>query len=142
MKTWVLQTIRPEYGFQISHELEKYIICQHDFVFNFFKVAVLYLSSLVTGSSFMSISLLVLELWQFSFIRAWPEIQKSEILPSEFCPISIDLVELVIPNLAPMYLVKSYWMLENARVTAFTVSELFWEHQQGGWGGKNTHHLN
>ena len=37
---------------QISHELEKYIICQHDFVFNFFKVAVLYLSRLVTGSSF------------------------------------------------------------------------------------------
>ena len=67
---------------QISHELEKYIICQHDFVFNFFKVAVLYLSSLVTGSSFMSISLLVLELWQFSFIRAWPEIQKSEIFLS------------------------------------------------------------
>ena len=37
---------------QISHELEKYIICQQDFVFNFFKVAVLYLSRLVTGSSF------------------------------------------------------------------------------------------
>ena len=32
------------------------------------------LSNLVTGPSFMSISSLVLELWQFSFIRDWPEI--------------------------------------------------------------------
>ena len=117
---------------RISHKLEKYIIFQHDFVFNFFKVVVLYLSSLVTGSIFMSISLLVLELWQFSFIRAWQEIQKSEIIPSEFCRISIDLVELVIPNLARMYLMKSYWTLQNARFTTFTVSELLREHQQGG----------
>ena len=27
---------------------------------------------------------------------------------------------------------KSYWMLQNARVTAFTVSELLRENQQGG----------
>ena len=31
---------------------------------------------------------------------------------------------------------KSYWMLQNAKVTAFTVSELFKEKQSGeGWGG-------
>ena len=47
----------------------------------------------------MSISLLVLELWQFSFIRDWPETQKSEIPPSEFCPISGDWAEWRIPNL-------------------------------------------
>ena len=104
-------------------------------VFNFFKVAVFYLSRLVTGSSFMSISLLVRELWQFSFMKAWPEIQKSENLPSEFFPIYIDWVELVIPNLARMYLMKSYWMLQNTKVAAFPVSELLREHQQGGGGG-------
>ena len=38
-------------------------------------------SSLVTGPSLMSISSMVLELWQFSFTRDWPEIQKSEIPP-------------------------------------------------------------
>ena len=45
---------------------------------------------LVTDRSFMSMSSLVLELWQFSFIRDWPEIRKLEIPPSEFFPISED----------------------------------------------------
>ena len=48
------------------------------------------LSSLVTGPSFMSISSLVLVLWQFSFIRDWSEIWKPEIPLPEFCPISGD----------------------------------------------------
>ena len=38
--------------------------------------------------------------------------------------------ELKIPNLAPMSLMKSYWMLQNASATAFTVSELFRENQK------------
>ena len=99
---------------------------------NFFDVVLFLLSSLVAGPSFMSISSLVLELWQFSFIRDWPEIQKSEIPPSEFCPISGDWGKLWIPNLARMSLIKCYWMLQNARVTAFTVSGLSRENQQGG----------
>ena len=101
----------------------------------FFDVVLFLLSSLVTGPSFMSISSLVLELWQFSFIRDWPEIWKSEIPPSEFCPISGDWGKLEIPNLARMFLMKCYWMLKNARVTAFTVSELLRENQQAGMGG-------
>ena len=36
------------------------------------------------------------------------------------------------PNLAPTFLIKCYWMLQNGRVTTFTVSELFRENQQGG----------
>ena len=87
---------------------------------NFFDVVLFLLSSLVTGPSFMSISSLVLELWQFSFIRDWPEIRKSEIPPSEFCPISGDWGELGIPNLARMSLIKCYWMMENVRVTVPT----------------------
>ena len=54
----------------------------------------------------MSISSIVLELWQFSFIRNWPEIRKSEIALSEFCPISGDWKELGIPNLAQMSLLQ------------------------------------
>ena len=38
------------------------IICWHEVISNFFDVVVFYLSSLVTDPSFMSISLLVLEL--------------------------------------------------------------------------------
>ena len=81
---------------------------------NFFDVVLFLLSSLVTGPSFMSISSLVLELWQFSFIRDWPEIQKSEIPPSAFCPISGDWDELWIPNLTKMFLIECYWMLKNS----------------------------
>ena len=96
---------------------------------NFFDVVLFLLSSLVTGPSFMSMSSLVLELWQFSFIRDWPEIWKLEIPPSEFCPISGEWGELWIPNLAWMSLMKCYWMLQNSRVTACTVFELFRENQ-------------
>ena len=97
----------------------------------FFDVVLFLLSILVTGRSFMSISSLILELWQFSFIRDWPEIRKSEIPPSEFCPISGDWGELGIPNLARMSLIKCYWMLQNSRVTAFSVFELLGENQLG-----------
>ena len=48
---------------------------------NFLDMVLFLLSSLVTGPSFMSISSLVLELWQFTFIRDWPENQKSVIPP-------------------------------------------------------------
>ena len=83
-------------------------------------------------SKFMSISPLVLELWQFSFVRDWPEIRKLEIPPGEFRPISGDYSKLGMPSLAQMSLIKCYYMLQNTRVTAFTVSELLGENQQGG----------
>ena len=88
-------------------------------------------SNLVAGPSFMSISSLVLELWQFSFIRDWPEIPKLEIPTSEFFPISGDWSKVRIPNLARMSLIKRYWMLRNSRVTAFTVYEFLRENQMG-----------
>ena len=46
---------------------------------NFLDVVLFLLSSLVTGPSFMSISSMVLELWQFSFIRGCPEIGNTTI---------------------------------------------------------------
>ena len=67
-------------------------------------------------------------LW-FSF--DWSEIRKSKIPPSEFCPISGDWGKLGIPNLEPMSLIKCYWMLQNSRVTAYNLSELLRENQQG-----------
>ena len=132
----------PTFGLlQISHKLEKRQ-WRHNFptwhhrqvLFGvvFWRFFLFFLSCLVTGPSFMSISSLVLELWQFSFIRDWPEIRKSDITPSEFCPISGDRGELGMPNLARMSLMKYYRMLQNARVTAFIASELSRENQQGG----------
>ena len=67
----------------------------------------------------MSISLLVMELWQFSFIRDWPEIQILEIPSSEFWQISGHWGELGIPNFTGMSIMKCYWMLQNTRVSAF-----------------------
>ena len=74
---------------------------------NFSDVAMFYLSSLVTGPSFMSILLLALELWQFLFFiflfsfqfsRDRPEIRVSETSPPEFYPISRDCSKLLISN--------------------------------------------
>ena len=99
---------------------------------NVFDVVLFLLSSLVTCPSFMSILGLILEFWQFSFIRDWPEIRKSKIPPSEFCPISGEWDDLWIPNVSWMSLIKFYGMLQNSRVTAFTVFELLRENQLGG----------
>ena len=66
---------------------------------NFFGVALFLLSSLVTGPSFMWISSLVLELWQFSFIRDWPEIGNTTVR--------------VLPNI---------WRLRRVRDTKFNPS--------------------
>ena len=92
----------------------------HDLITKFFDVALFPLSDLVTGSSFMSISSLVLKLWQFSFIRHWPEIKKSEIPSPKFFPTSGDWSELGIPNLARIFRTTCYWMMQNVMVTAFT----------------------
>ena len=102
----------------------------------FFDVVLFFLSILVTDPSFMSTSSLVLELWQFSFKRDWPEIWKSEIPPSEFFTISGDWGELWIPNLGRIYLIECYWMPQNSRVTAFTVFELLRKNKLGGGGVK------
>ena len=103
---------------------------------NFFDFVLFLLSCLVNGPIFMSISSLVLELWQFSFIRDWSEIRKLEIPPSKFCPIFGEWDKSGIPNLVRFSLIKCYLMLQNARVTAFTVTELLRENQQGGGGVK------
>ena len=139
--------MRPESGFRIAPNLPKIgkMAMTSQFVdmtssSSLFAVVLFLLSILVIGPSFMSISSLVLELWQFSFVRDWPEIRKSEILPSEFWYWD----ELGIPDLARMFLIKSYKMMQNAKVTAFTVSELLRENQwkKGvAWkkGGSNFH---
>ena len=48
----------------------------------------------------------------------------------EINPISGDWEKVGIPNMVPMSVIKCYWMLQNARITAFTVSELLGENQQ------------
>ena len=106
-------------------------IFRYDVKSIFFDVVLFLFSSLVTGRSFMSVSSPVLEFRQFSFIRDWPEIWKSEIPPSQFFPISGDWGELWVPNLAQC-LIECYWMLQNSRVTAFTGLELLGENQLAG----------
>ena len=57
--------------------------------------------------------------------------------PSEFCPISGHWGKLRIPNLAQMFVMKSYSMLQNSKVTNFIFFELLREKQEGA---KNTPH--
>ena len=123
--------MRRESGFQIASNWSKIVKMTMASQFadmtsssNFFDVDLFLFPSLVTAPSFMSISLLVLELWQFSCIRNWPEIQKLKIRPSEFCPTYEDWDDLGITNLAQMSLIRYFWMLKNAKFIAFTVSEL------------------
>ena len=71
-----------------------------------FKISIFHLPSLSVGPSFTSISWLLLELRQISFIKDWPEIVKLEIPPSNFCKISGEWRVLGIPNLAQMSLIK------------------------------------
>ena len=130
--------MRPESGFQIAPNWPQIGKTAMTSQFSgmtsssiFFNVVLFLLSSLVSGPSFMPMSWLVQESWQFLFIRDWPEIWKSEIPPSEFWPIFGDWGKLWIPNLARMSLIKPYQMLQDARVSAFTVSELLREKQQG-----------
>ena len=61
--------------------------------------------NIITGSGIMAIF----------FYKGWPEIWKSEIPPSKFCPISGDWGELWIPNLAWMSLIECYWQREYGR---------------------------
>ena len=77
--------------------------------------------NIITGSGFMTIF----------FMRDWLEIWRLKIPPPEFFLISGDWGELGVPYLAHMSLIKGYCMLQNARVTAFTISELLRENQQG-----------
>ena len=77
-------------------------------------------------SKFMSISLLVLESWQFFYKGVTTNLETGN-TPVWICPISGDWGMLVVPNLARRFLMKCYWMLQNARVTVFTISELLRE---------------
>ena len=71
-----------------------------------FKISIFLLPSLSAGPRFTSILWLLLELWQISFIKNWPEIGKSEIPRSEFCKVCGQWRVLGIPNLAQMPLIK------------------------------------
>ena len=72
----VLQTINPETGFLIipnwCRKLGKW---RRNFTTWGFEVVLFLLPSLVTAPSSMSIPSLVLESWQFLFVRDWPNIR-------------------------------------------------------------------
>ena len=105
---------------QISYKLEKWQWC-HNLLTRchhqiFLKLLFLLLS-LVSGLSFMLMSLSALVLQQSSLTKDWPEIQKLEIPLFEFCSKSGDWGKLGIPNLTLISLMKCYRMLQNAMVT-------------------------
>ena len=76
-------------------------------------VVVFLLSGLINGPSFTMISFLVLELWQFFFIRDWPEIRKSEIPMSEFCPIPGEWCKLPYAAKCQVYSFYRFWVIKG-----------------------------
>ena len=76
--------------------------------------------NIINGSGVMTI-----------FFYKWLAINSEIENTPVFFPLSGNLHNLGIPNLAEMSPMKCYWMLENARITVFTVSELLREKQQG-----------
>ena len=106
--------MRLESSFWLHHigdKLEK-LLWWHDFQTGSRQQIFHCLISLIKFSCY----LIIFYLWGI-----WPEIQKLNIRSSEFWPIS-----------RWMSLIKSYLLLQNARFTALTVSELLRENQQGG----------
>ena len=57
---------------------------------------------------------------------------KSKTPPSKFCPICGDWGKLRINNLAEIFLMKNYLMMQHAKFTAFILFELLRENQDGG----------
>ena len=114
------------------------IICWLDVIHKLF-LTKCFSSSSVIGPSFMSISLLVPGIWQFLFERYLTRNPESEISPSQFCLISRDLGELVIPTLLWMSLIKIYVILQNPRLYSFYCFWVIKTKPTAAWG-KNTPH--
>ena len=77
--------------------------------------------NIITGSGFMTIFS-----FQFSSVSSKSGNRNN---PVWVLPISGGLRELGIPDLARISLIKCYWMMQSARVTVFTVTELLREKQ-------------
>ena len=144
MKTELLQTMHLESGFQIppnwpeigkmtmmsqfSNMMSQFSNIIIKFFWHcFFSLTVLsYWSkfhvNIITGSG-------VVAIFFYKGVTRNPEIGNN---PIWVLPNIWRLGQVGIPNLARMSLIKCYWMLQNDRVTAFTVSELLREIQQGG----------
>ena len=95
IKSGLLQVIHKYEKWQWCYNLSTWRNLQIILTFSFF-----FPVKLVTRPSFMSISSLILELWQYSFIMDWPAIHKSKIPTSEFRGIFRDWGKLGIQNLA------------------------------------------
>ena len=108
---------------------------------SFFDFVLFLLSSLLTGPSFMSISSLVLELWEFPFTIFWPESRKSEIPPSEFCSISGDWSKLGIPNLGQTSLMKWWNVTECCKMSGLQLLPFlsYYGKTNRGFGGQIPH---
>ena len=91
---------------------------RHNFVHmgpsSFFDVALFLLWNLVVRVSYRH-HYLFWSYKNFCLQEIWIEIWKLKIPPSQFCPLSGDWINLVISNLAWMFLMKRYFMLQNAR---------------------------
>ena len=137
-KFYTLCILNPTSGLlQFVHKLIKWQWYRNLWTFChrqvFLTLSCLVFLSLVTGPSFISISLPVLELSQFSFIKDWPEIWKLEIPSFEYCLISRYWGKVGIAHLVWIFLITCYWMMQNVKITVFAVVKLLREKHRNSW---------
>ena len=140
MKKEILHSVHPESNFWIapvcSYIDKMTVISQFMNILSspsFLTLSCLFFLSLVTGPSFIPISLPVLELSQFSFIKDWPEIWKLEIPSFEYCLISRYWGKVGIAHLVWIFLITCYWMMQNVKITVFAVVKLLREKHRNSW---------
>ena len=94
-----------------------------------FLLLLFFLSSLVTGSSFMSILSLVLELWQFRFTKDWPEIWKLEIHMSLGLIITFQLLKQILWSLGHFFPWKhaTYLKLSTQKLFPWSCNSLSYQ---------------
>ena len=116
LASWLLQT-----GYKSEKQQCHNLLYSHDATLKFFWRCFI---SLVTFSYWSKFHVNIITGSRVSFYKGLTRNPKIRNTLTEFCTISGDWHEVGIPNLAWMSLVEFYRMMLNARVTAFTISEL------------------
>ena len=105
--------------FQIGHKSEQWWLCHNLLAWRQSQFFLLFRVSLVKFSYWSKFHVKMItgsEVITIFVYKGLTRNRKLEIPPSEFCSISGDWGKLGIPNLTRSSLIKSYWILQNARV--------------------------
>ena len=109
------------------------IICRHDVISNFFSCCCISLVKFSYWSEFHDVNIITGSGVMTNFVgKRFDQIPRNQKYPAWVLFNIWELGWVRDTNIAKMFPIDSYLMLQNARFTAFTVSELLKEKQQSG----------